>query len=74
VPAALAAGAYLVGGLHELASWLDPFRYLSSFWWIGQSPLGSGVDYAHYLLVAAVALVVLGAAALLIERRDLQTP
>jgi ABC-2 type transport system permease protein len=74
VPAALAAGAYLVGGLHELASWLDPFRYLSSFWWIGQSPLGSGVEYAHYFVVAAVALVVLGAAALLIERRDLQTP
>ena len=74
VPAALAAGAYLVGGLHELASWLDPFRFLSSFWWIGQSPLGRGVDYAHYLLVAAVALVVLLAAAMLIERRDLQTP
>ena len=35
VPAALAAGAYLVGGLHDLASWLDPLRFTSSFWWVG---------------------------------------
>ena len=27
VPAALAAAAYLVNGLHELAGWLDPFRF-----------------------------------------------
>ena len=74
VPAALAAGAYLIGGLHGLASWLDPLRFASSFWWIGQSPLSNGVEWWRFLVVAAVAAAILLAAAWLIERRDLETP
>src|SRR4029450_7986899 len=74
IPAGAAAIAYLVGGLHDLASWLDPFRFLSSFWWIGQSPLTSGVELGRLLVVFAASLVALAAAALLIERRDLQVP
>jgi ABC-2 type transport system permease protein len=74
VPAAIAAASYLIGGLHELASWLDPFRFVSPFWWLGQSPLRSGVDVWGVLVVAVAALVCQAAAALLLERRDLQTP
>lgn len=74
IPAGAAAIAYLIGGLHELASWLDPFRFLSSFWWIGQSPLTNGVEPGRLLVVLAASLVALAAAALLIERRDLQVP
>jgi beta-exotoxin I transport system permease protein len=74
VPAAFAAADYLIGGLHELASWLDPFRFLSPFWWIGQSPLRSGVHGWGVLVVGASALACLAAAAVLLERRDLQTP
>jgi ABC-2 type transport system permease protein len=74
VPAAVAAGAFLVAGLHDLAGWLDPFRFVSSFWWIGQAPLERGVDAGHLLVVAAGAVVALAAAAALIERRDLKTP
>ncbi len=74
IPAAFAAAGYLVGGLHDLASWLDPFRFVSSFWWIGQSPLSTGVDLAHFAVVAAAAVVALGSGALLLERRDLQVP
>lgn len=74
VPAALAAAAYLVGGLHELAPWLDPFRFASSFWWIGQAPLSNGVTWWHLGVVGAAAAVVLAAASRLIERRDLETP
>ena len=74
VPAALAAFGYLVNGLQSLTSWLHPFRFLSSFWWIGQSPLSRGIDLERYVPVALAALVVLGAGALLIERRDLQVP
>ena len=74
IPAGLAAVGYLVNGLQELASWLEPFRFVSSFWWIGQSPLSNGVDYERYVVVAAAAVVVLAAGAFFFERRDLQVP
>lgn len=74
VPAGLAAAAYLVGGLHTLAGWLDPFRFLSSFWLVGSSPLGSGVNEVGVLVVLATAAVVLWIGSLLLERRDLATP
>jgi ABC-2 type transport system permease protein len=74
VPAPAAAASYLVGGLHELAGWLDPFRVLSPFWLVGQSPLRSGVDPWGALAVGVATVAWLGAAALLLERRDLQTP
>jgi ABC-2 type transport system permease protein len=74
IPAALAAAGYLVGGLHDLASWLDPLRFLSSFWWIGQAPLSNGVTWWHLGVVALAAAAALGAASRLIGRRDLETP
>jgi ABC-2 type transport system permease protein len=74
VPAALAAGGYLVNGLHGLADWLDPFRFLSPFWLVGSSPLQSGIRSWGSLLVLASAFAVLSAGSLLVERRDLQTP
>ena len=74
IPAALAAGAYLVGGLHDLASWLDPLRFASSFWWVGQSPLSNGVTWWHFAVVGLAAAATLTAAARLVERRDLETP
>jgi ABC-2 type transport system permease protein len=72
--AALAAGAYLVSGLHELASWLDPFRFLSSFWWLGQAPLQDGVEPWGLLVVGLAAVAALASGAALIEHRDLATP
>jgi ABC-2 type transport system permease protein len=74
VPAGVAAGGYLVNGLHGLAGWLDPFRVLSPFWLVGSSPLQNGVDGVGTPVVAAAAVVVLVAGAVLLERRDLQTP
>jgi beta-exotoxin I transport system permease protein len=74
IPAALAAAGYLVGGLHELAGWLDPFRFASSFWWIGSSPLQNGTDGWGVAVVIAAALAVLAAATMLVERRDLKVP
>jgi ABC-2 type transport system permease protein len=73
IPAAAAAAGYLVGGLHELAGWLDPFRVVSSFWWVGQAPLSSGVDYSHQLVLALATAAALALALVLIERRDLDT-
>jgi hypothetical protein len=74
VPAAFAAGGYLVAGLHSLAGWLDPYRYLSSIWWIGQAPLQDKPNIWHLLVVALAAVAALAAGALLIDRRDLKTP
>ena len=63
-----------MSGLHDLAGWLDPLRFLSPFWLIGSSPLQDGVDGWGVLVVLAVAAAVLGAGAVLVERRDLQVP
>jgi ABC-2 type transport system permease protein len=74
IPAGLAAAGYLVGGLHDLAGWLDPFRFASASWWLGSGPLQNGVDVGGVLVVLAAAAAVLAAATLLVERRDLTVP
>lgn len=74
VPAGLAAAGYLVNGLHVLAGWLDPLRILSPFWLVGASPLQSGIDWAGALVVLLAGAAALGGGALVVERRDLQTP
>ena len=74
VPAGAAAAAYLVSGLHALAGWLDPFRFLSPFWLVGSSPLQKGADDVGLIVVATVAIGVLLAGAFLVERRDLESP
>lgn len=74
VPAGVAAVSYLVGGLHSLAAWLDPFRYVSPFWLVGAAQLRNGADLAGVLAILVVAAVVLVAGAVLVERRDLESP
>ena len=71
VPAAIAAVGYLIAGLHSLAGWLDPFRYLSGFYYAGQGTLTSGVDWGHLAVLAAASAVVLAAAVAVFQRRDL---
>jgi ABC-2 type transport system permease protein len=73
-PAGYAAAAYLVGGLHGLAGWLDPLRFLSPFWLVGQAPLENGVRGWGVLVLAVAAAAVLAAGAFLVERRDLELP
>jgi ABC-2 type transport system permease protein len=74
LPAGLAAGSYLVSGLHSLAGWLDPFRFLSAFWWIGTAPLQNGIRGAGALVVVLAAVAALLAGAALVGRRDLEVP
>ena len=64
VPAGLAAAGYVVNGLHSVAGWLNPFRFLSSFWLVGSSPLQGGSRLWGILV----------AGALLVERCDLEMP
>lgn len=74
VPAAIGVVGYLIGGLHELADWLHPFRFVSAFWWIGKAPLRAGIEGWGVLVLAGASAACLAAAAFLLERRDLQTP
>ena len=71
-PAGLAALGYLVNGLHAVAGWLDPFRFMSPFWLVGSSPLQGGLRCWGILALMCVAVVILVAGALLVERRDLE--
>jgi len=72
--AGLAAGSYLIAGLHGLAGWLAPFRFFSAFWWIGSSPLENGIRGSGAIIIALAAVGVLLLGAMLIERRDLEVP
>ena len=74
IAAGAAAVGYLVGGLHALAGWLDPFRFVSPFWLVGQSPLQGGTDAVGVVVVLGAAVVVLALGAVLLERRDLEVP
>jgi ABC-2 type transport system permease protein len=74
VPAGVAAVSYLVGGLHSLAEWLDPFRYVSPFWLVGTAQLRNGADLVGVVALLVVAAVVLLTGAWLVERRDLESP
>ena len=72
--AGYAALAYLASGLHSLAGWLDPFRLVSPFWWIGASPLQHGIRASGVVVVLVASAGVLAAGALLVDRRDLEVP
>jgi ABC-2 type transport system permease protein len=74
LPAGVAAGGYLVAGLHDLADWLEPFRFLSVFWWLGSSWLENGIRSWGVVVVVLAALAALAAGAVLVERRDLEAP
>jgi hypothetical protein len=64
----------IVSGLHNLAGWLDPFRFLSPFWLVGSAPLQNGVDGWGVLVVVVAAVAALAAGSVLVDRRDLETP
>jgi ABC-2 type transport system permease protein len=72
--AGLAAAGYLVSGLHDLAGWLDPFRVLSAFWWLGAAPLQNGIRGSGVIVVLAASVAALAVGAWLVDRRDLRTP
>ncbi len=74
VAAGVAAAGYLISGLHLVANWLDPLRFLSPFWLVGSAPLQGGTDLAGAVVVVAVGAVLLVGGAILLERRDLEAP
>ncbi len=72
ITAAAAVASYLVSSLAPLVSWLRPLRPLSPWYHaLGVDPLASGFLAWHLLVLVALSLVVIGAAALAFEHRDL---
>ena len=74
VPAGLAAAGYLVNGLHSMAGWLDPFRFVSPL--LARRLLAAPGRRRRLgvFVVLALAVVVLAVGSILVERRDLETP
>lgn len=73
VGAGAAAATYLVGSLAPVVSWLEPFKWISPFYFAtGENPLANGLPWWRVLVLAGVAAVLLAAAVAAFERRDLR--
>ncbi len=74
VSAAVAVAMYLLSALALLVSALKPFQW-ASLWYhaLGGDPLTTGFHYWHLGAVALVTAILLAAATLLFDRRDLTT-
>lgn len=73
IAGAVAAATYLVSSLASLATWLDPFKYASPFYWASaDNPLANGMSALRLAVLTAVALAFVAAAVVAFDRRDLR--
>jgi ABC-2 type transport system permease protein len=73
IPVATAVGTYLLHSLAPLVDWLEPARVLSPFYfYIGHSTMLQGFNLSNAIVLAAIALVLVGLATLAFGRRDIQ--
>jgi ABC-2 type transport system permease protein len=73
VPSGIALITFLVNMFQPSVDWLDPFRWISPFYYYsGGDPMINGLDASHALVLAAIAVVALGVALWTFERRDLE--
>jgi ABC-2 type transport system permease protein len=69
---AIAAASYLVSSMAPLVSWLEPFRYVSLFYWsVGDGQLENGLSLASLAVLLAVGVVLAAVTARLFDRHDL---
>jgi ABC-2 type transport system permease protein len=67
-----AAFAYFLNSLSALASWLEPLRPLSAFYWYGrQNPLSEGLDIVGLAVLLTGIVVATAISFVVFERRDL---
>jgi ABC-2 type transport system permease protein len=72
VPTALAIGGWLLNSLAAVASWLEPVRAVSPLWWLTRrNAMVQGLDVTAFALLAGGAVVLLVAAVIVFDRRDL---
>jgi ABC-2 type transport system permease protein len=73
IGAGLATAAWLLDGLSQSVSSLEPFRPLSPFYQaVGHSPLREGVPWGAWALLAGASAVVVYLAARALNRRDIR--
>jgi ABC-2 type transport system permease protein len=73
VAAGAAGGTYLLGSLGPVVSWLEPFKWVSPFYYAtGENPLANGIAPWHVAVLAGFGLAGFGAALWVFERHDLR--
>ncbi|MGI9604034.1 MAG: ABC transporter permease subunit [Acidimicrobiales bacterium] len=72
VAVVVGVAGYLLSSFAELASWLEPFRFLSPMYHaVADDPVSNGVPVANYLALAGAVVVTLVAALVAFRRHDL---
>jgi ABC-2 type transport system permease protein len=70
--AALAGASYLVSALAVVATWMEPLRPLSPFYWYSRGdPITDGLDAVPVLVLLGATVVVYVIADVIFQRRDL---
>jgi len=73
VASGVAATSYLVGSLAPVVSWLEPFKWVSLFYYAtGDNPLANGLPLGHVIVLVGGAAAALAAAVVGFARRDLR--
>lgn len=74
VTGAAAVATYAINAFHSQAEALEPLRWLSPFYYyLGGDPLRSGLPVGYFLTLAGITMVLLAAALVTFDRRDLGT-
>jgi beta-exotoxin I transport system permease protein len=72
VPSGLAVATFIVNTLAPSVDWLEPFQFVSPFYYYsGGAPILNGLDPVHALVLAGASAVALAFALWAFERRDL---
>lgn len=73
VAGGVAAGTYLVNSMSSLATWLEPWRVVSPFYWASHdNPLANGLAPGRLVVLVVLGSALLGVAVVAFERRDLR--
>jgi ABC-2 type transport system permease protein len=73
VAGAVAVAGYVVHGLSENVSWLGPWRWISPFhYYLDADPLHRGFNVGYLLVLVAASAVLLVAALVTFDRRDVR--
>jgi ABC-2 type transport system permease protein len=75
VAAGVAGATYLLGSLGPVVSWLEPFKWVSPFYYAtGENPLANGIAGWKFAVLLGFCLAGFTAALASFERRDMRSP